>query len=86
MREDEMTDLTVESLEQAIMEIHSHLNSRTETIGLRPTKLIVSPSINRHLKWRSPIKMASGVRGRKKAMYSRTMPLIWKIFREGGQA
>ena len=74
-----MTELTQESLERALMEMVGHLESMEERIILRPTHLIIPPAIYRKLMWRSPIRKARGIRGRKRALYGRSKPLMWSF-------
>ena len=79
-----MTTLTLESLEQALMQMAGHIEAMEERIALRPMHLIVPPAIFRNLMWRPPIRKARGMRGRKRAVSRRPAPVLWKMMR--GQA
>ena len=77
-----MTDLTHESLEKVLLDMAFMVNSQGETVVIRPKHLIVPPAIFRTMMYRTPIKMARSVRGRKRALYWRSKPMAWKLFKE----
>jgi hypothetical protein len=78
----EVTDLTQESLEKVLLDIAFMVNSQDETFVIRPKHLIVPPAIFCIMMYRTPIKMARGVRGRKRALYWRSKPIMWKLLKE----
>ena len=63
-------ELTLESLEDALMQMLSQ-----DSIGLKPTKLIVPPALlkqaKRVLYYKKPIRRCSGMRKRKLNLYWR---------------
>lgn len=76
-----MTALTEESLERALMQMAGCIEAMEERIALRPTHLIMPPSMHRLLMWRPPIRKARGIRGRKRAIARRPAPMLWKMMR-----
>lgn len=74
-----MTELTQESLEKVLLDMAHMVNSRGEVFTIRPKHLIVSPVMFRSLMYRTPIRMARGLRGRKRALYGRSKPLMWRV-------
>lgn len=74
-----MTALTHESLEAVLLDMAHMVTSRGEVIRIRPKHLIIPPVMYRSLMYRTPIRKARGIRGRKKALYGRSKPLIWKV-------
>ena len=75
-----MTELTEESLEKVLLDMAFMINSQGETFVIRPKQLIVPPAIFRTMMYRTPIKMAKGIRGRKRALYWRSKPPMWQFF------
>ena len=69
-------------LEEALQELAQKVESMEALITLRPSHLIVPPVVYRTLMWRSPIRKAKGIRGRKRALYWRTKPLMWDLMKE----
>ena len=78
---DDLTVLTEQSLEEALMQMAGHLEAMEERISLRPTHLIVPPVIFSNLMYRTPIRKVNGIRKRKRALYWRSTPKLWKLFR-----
>ncbi len=76
-----MTELTEESLTATLERLAAMIEDTEQRMTLRPKHLIIPPAIYRRLMWRSPIKKARSVRGRKKAIYNRTQPALWKMMR-----
>lgn len=72
-----MIELTKESLEKLILDFQERIN----TIALKPTKLIAPPATYRRLMYRTPVKKSKGIRGRKRALYGRSNPLMWRLMR-----
>lgn len=74
-----MTGLTQATLENALVDLWNMVESNH--IALKPTKLIVPPSVYRTLLWRPALRKARGVRGRKKTMKRRAVAAINLLFR-----
>lgn len=74
-----MTELTQESLEQLLTNLARHIDEVGERISLIPKHLVVPPTIYRKLVYRSPVKKARGIRGRKRALYWRSKPTLWGL-------
>jgi hypothetical protein len=68
-------------LSNALEEVAAVLEGSSQKLFLSPTRLIVSPVIYKQFMWRSPIQKAGSVRKRKKAIYSRSRPMLWKLFK-----
>jgi hypothetical protein len=68
-------------LSNALEEVAAVLDSRSQRLSLSPTCLLVSPVVHRRLMWRSPIQKSGSVRKRKKMIYKRSRPMIWKMFK-----
>ena len=70
-----MTDLTQESLEDALSNLANMLESAADRITARPTHLIVPPSMLKQalkvMYYKPPIKRVTGRRKRKLALYWR---------------
>lgn len=75
-----MTELTQESLERLLMNLKKHIDEVGDRISVIPKYLIVPPAIFRTMMYRTPIKMAKGIRGRKRALYWRSKPPMWQFF------
>jgi hypothetical protein len=78
----DVTDLTQESLEKLLLDIAFIVNSPNETFVIRPKHLIVPPAIFCIMMYRTPIKRVRGVRNRKRALYWRSKPTMWKLLKE----
>lgn len=70
-----MTALTEESLEQALMKLAGMVEDVEKKISLRPSHLIVPPSLMKQaykiMYYKRPIRRVSGARKRKRALYWR---------------
>ena len=60
-----------ESLEEAIMQMATLMDSSEERLALKPTYLIVPPSICRLLFWLPAVAKRRNTRGRKRALIQR---------------
>ena len=78
-----MSELTQESLEKALMEMTGLIEAMGERVALKPTRLIVPPFMFRNMMYRAPVRKARGIRGRKRALYWRSRPIIWGFIRSG---
>lgn len=71
--------LTQDTLEKALIDVMSMVEG--SRISLKPTKLIVSPSMYRTLMWRPALQKIRGAKGRKKAMKRRATAKLFNLFR-----
>lgn len=74
-----MTALTQDALEKALIDVMSMVEGNR--IALKPTKLIVSPSMYRTLMWRPTLQKIRGARGRRKAMKRRATTKLFALLR-----
>ena len=63
--------MNTESLEEAIMQMATLMDSTEERLALKPTYLIVPPSICRFLFWLPAVAKRRNTRGRKRALMKR---------------
>lgn len=63
--------MNTESLEEAIMQMATLMDSSEERLALKPTYLIVPPSICRLLFWLPAVAKRRNARGRKRALMQR---------------
>ena len=71
-----MTVLTEDSLTRALEQLAGMVDDAEKRITLRPSHLIMPPYMYRKLMWRSPVRKAKGIRGRKRALYWRSKPMM----------
>jgi hypothetical protein len=70
--------LTAETLQQALTSL---MLRSDEVIALKPTKLMVPPSVYRYLMWQPPLPRVQGIRKRKRALSHRPRPALWVMMR-----
>ena len=76
-----MTPLTESTLEAALEKVLRTAEDSETRIALKPTKLIVPPSMMRMLMWCPALHKLRGVRGRKMAFKQRPKTKLQRLFR-----